>query len=257
VNEPRQFEIRNQRDDLIANIDEWLKFAPPKRGKRQWKDFRSAKELARSFFRSGGPEPPTELLEFLKRLFGGDVSIQRAVPECVIRLDDFAGEHRNCDLVLYGSGASETFVVNIEAKADEPFSELTGEYYDRMLGTSSNVPKRISNLAGTLFGQFDDRVRRLRYQLLHAAVAAVKSAQACDAPRVALVVWEFTSADLNAVKIEKNRRDWANFVRALLDTEAIDGVDPYECFGPIRLPNLTTPDLYLGHLITTLPGLSA
>src|SRR5262249_27910101 len=158
--------------------EDWLRFAPPKRGLLQWKDLRSAKELARSFLRSGRPNPPGELLALLRQHFGEDVQLERAIPECITRLDDFPGEHRNCDLVLYGRFASDPLIVNIEAKADEPFGELTGEYYDqkgqakrnRAGGRASNVPSRIENLASTLFGKFDDRVRLLRYQLLHGTV---------------------------------------------------------------------------------------
>ena len=47
-------------------------------------------------------------------------------------LDDFKGEHGNCDLVvLCRSGNATKLPINIEAKADEPFGDTIGEYYDR------------------------------------------------------------------------------------------------------------------------------
>ena len=257
MNESDQFEIRSQLGDLITSIDEWLTFAPPKRGLLQWKDFRSAKELARSFFRSGRPSPPTELLELFRHHFGQELQIVKAVPECVTRLDDFPGEHRNCDLILYGRSARGGFVANIEAKADEPFGELTGEYYDKKIGTSSNVPRRINNLATTLFGGFDERIRGLRYQLLHATVATLISARACGAETAVFIVHEFTSASLDPDKVAKNRQDWANFVRSFSEAATPNAVEENNITGPIRIPNLTAPTLYLGHVVTEVPALHA
>src|SRR2546421_166990 len=44
----------------IATLDEWLEKAPPKRGEAQWRDGRSAKELARAWLaaRGTGDVPP-------------------------------------------------------------------------------------------------------------------------------------------------------------------------------------------------------
>lgn len=133
------FEIRNQNGQLITNIEDWFHLAPPKKGALQWKDFRSAKELARSFLRFGRPSLPTELLTLLRKYFGEELHIDKAIPEYCIRVDDFPGEPRNCDLILFGQIADTRFVANIEAKADEPFGELIGEYYDQKLRIRSNV----------------------------------------------------------------------------------------------------------------------
>ncbi len=260
--EHKQFEIRSQRGDLIACVEDWLKFAPPKRGLLQWKDFRSAKELARSFLRSGRPNPPVELLALLRGHFGENVQLERAIPERITRLDDLPGEHRNCDLVLHGQVLTDPLIVNIEAKADEPFGELTGEYYDRkaqatrngegerQIGSSSNVPKRIENLASTLFGRLDDRVRDLRYQLLHGTVATLISAEECGASIAVFLVYEFISAGLTPEKVARNRQDWAHFVRAFPETGAVE-IAENQILGPIRVPNFTSR-LYLGHLVSDL-----
>lgn len=246
------FDIRNEHGQLITSLNDWFHLAPPKKGALQWKDFRSAKELARSFLRSGRPSPPTELLGLLRHCFGQELRIEKAIPECCIRLDDFRGEPRNCDLIMFGQIASARFVANIEAKADEPFGELTGDYYDRKLRTTSNVPRRIENLASTLFGRLDDEIRCLRYQLLHATVATILSAQAYSADKALFLVYEFTSSKLKSENIARNRRDWANFVRALAGKSAPKLIEENQIIGPVHLPNLTTPSLYLGHLATAL-----
>src|SRR5258708_35648364 len=117
--------------DEIRSVEDWFKYAPPKMGERQWKDGRSAKELARSWFRKELPCPPEEMHRLLEWNFRTTISFNEAKPECIIELDDFVGEHRNCDLVVLCNIAAKRMVINIEAKADEAFGDVIGEYYDR------------------------------------------------------------------------------------------------------------------------------
>ena len=39
----------------ILSVEDWFKYAPPKKGELQWKDKRSAKELAQSWFQKRHP----------------------------------------------------------------------------------------------------------------------------------------------------------------------------------------------------------
>jgi hypothetical protein len=56
-----------------------------------WKDYRSAKELAKSWFRMPSAAPPEELVRFLQySLSASEVVLTEAYPECVITLDSFA-----------------------------------------------------------------------------------------------------------------------------------------------------------------------
>ena len=57
----------------ILSVEDWLKYAPPKKGELQWKDKRSAKELARSWFRNGTPNPPDELVALSEEKFGAGI----------------------------------------------------------------------------------------------------------------------------------------------------------------------------------------
>jgi hypothetical protein len=94
---------------------------------RQWKNGRSAKELGRSWFRKGLAFPPEELRLLLERIFQTEMAFDEARPECIIELDDFAGEHRNCDLVVLCKAGTQPIAINIEAKA-EPFGDTIGGY---------------------------------------------------------------------------------------------------------------------------------
>jgi hypothetical protein len=241
----------------IRSVDDWFKYAPPKMGLRHWKDGRSAKELARSWFRNELACPPEELRLLLERAFGVPVTCDEAKPECIIELDDFRGEHRNCDLVVLCTAGTQRIVTNIEAKADEPFGDSTvGTYYDQKLNSPSNVPKRIESLSAALFGKKPDTlIRSLRYQLVHSTAATLIEAAAHKAEMGLFLVQEFYSASLNSMKLQQNRTDWANFVRAFPELAGTE-VHKNQIVGPItvpgggRVPN--SIPLYLGNMLSTV-----
>jgi hypothetical protein len=254
--DPKVFRIHKAGHD-IRSIDDWFQWAPPKMGERQWKDGRSAKELARYWLRNGAASPPEDLRRLLEQAFNAEITFLDAKAECVIDLDDFPGEDRNCDLVVVGSVGMRRMVINVEAKADEPFGTKTvGTYYDQKLNTGSNVPKRIEQLSNALFGrQPDEMIRKLRYQLLHASAATLIEAATNKTKLGLFWVHEFNSASLSSAKLKKNRTDWENFVRvfpelasARLDKNKILG--PVSVLGGGRVP--CSVPLYLGRLVTEL-----
>jgi hypothetical protein len=97
-------------------------------------------------------------------------------------------------------------VVNVEAKADEPFGDdMIGDYYDRTADSRSNVPARIRQLSLALFGRVPDAaIRRLRYQLLHAAAGTLIEAAANKAEFGLFLVHEFRCPRLNEKKLTQN-----------------------------------------------------
>jgi len=85
----------------IKSVDDWFKFAPPKKGLYHWKDGRSAKELAKAWFPAeGNPIVPDELQALLEsRDETRGIAFEQGEPERVI-LFDTCGEGRHADLVL-------------------------------------------------------------------------------------------------------------------------------------------------------------
>ena len=225
----------------IRSVKDWFKYAPPKKGELQWEDKRSAKELAHAWCRKGFACPPDEMKLLLERAFGMEIVFEEAKPECVIRLDDFEGEHRNCDLVVVCNVGSRRMVINVEAKADEPFSDLIGNYYDQTSApgpdgraSRSNVPGRIRQLSKALFGREpDEAIRKLRYQLLHAAAATLIEAKENRAEMGLLLIHEFRSASLNSNNLTRNATDWQNFVQAFREL-ATAPCERNQILGPVR-----------------------
>jgi uncharacterized protein DUF6946 len=246
----------NKSGHEIRSVDDWFMYAPPKTGEGQWKDGRSEKELARSWFRKGFACPPAEMRVLLERAFRTEIAFDEAKPECVIRLDVFAGEHRNCDLVVLCNVGAKRMVINVEAKADEPFGGLTGEYYDRQTGSGSKVPARIRQLSLALFGREpDEAIRKLRYQLLHATAATLIETERSGTELGLFLVHEFRSTGLNRNKLTQNATDWENFIHAFPEL-ATAQVEKNQILGPVsvpgggRVPNSVL--LYLGKLVTQL-----
>jgi hypothetical protein len=240
----------------IRSIGDWFKWAPPRMGARQWKDGRSAKELARSWFRVESASPPEELRLLLERAFGTSLTFDEAKPECIIQLDDFQGEHRNCDLVVLCTAGTGRIATNIEAKADEPFGDTIGMYYDRKVNLPSNAPARIRQLSMALFGRApDETIRRLRYQLLHAAAATLIEAGANKAEFGLFLVHEFRCPPLSEKKLTQNSTDWENFVHVFPELAGAR-VEKNQIIGPVSVPGggrvPRSVPLYLGKLVTAL-----
>jgi hypothetical protein len=154
-------------------------------------------------------------------------------------------------------------VISVEAKADEPFSDLIGEYYDQRAAPSpdgqpsrSKVPARIRQLSLALFGrQPDEVIRKLRYQLLHAAAATLIEAKENGAEVGLFLIHEFHSASLNRDKLNQNATDWKNFVRAFPEL-ASARIEENQILGPVSIPGggrvPPSAPLYLGKLVTKL-----
>jgi Domain of unknown function (DUF6946) len=240
----------------IRSVEDWFKYAPPKMGERHWGDGRSAKELARSWFRRGIAEPPDELAALLVAKFGAGITFDEAKPECVVKLDEFAGEHRNCDFVVFCNAGAKRMVISVEAKADEPFGDVIGDYYDQKSGSGSNVPSRIRQLSKALFGREpDEAIRKLRYQLLHAAAATLIEAAADEAETGLFLIHQFRSASLNKDKVAQNAADWENFVRTFPELSTAR-IEKNQILGPVSVPGgervPRSVPLYLGQLVTEL-----
>ncbi len=254
-----RFTISSSRGELIASLDDWLRYAPPKKREKHWSPGRSALELARAWLNDGcRPVVPAEILELLESdPRTASFEAQLAIPELVTRLDAFGGEHRNHDLVVVGSAAGGRTSLAIEGKADEAFGSATvlgylvaserreRERIRRGYGRPSNVPARIDQLCRSLFGPPPDgfdRVhplaRPLRYQLIAALAGALIEAEARACQQVALIVHEFISTadtDRNGTgtdpkKVERNAQALDALARAFAGAQAT--VLPGQLIGP-------------------------
>lgn len=224
----------------IRSVDDWFAQAPPKQGIKQWVDGRSAKELAKVWFPvAGDPQMPSELRLLLEsREDTRGIVFDEGEPERVTVFDDCGGEGRNADLVLWGQTPHGKVLASIEAKADETFGDIAGEYVQQSLACNpcSRVPERFALLCrGVLgFGPEEEDARALRYQLLTAVAGALVDAQQCGAEVALFIVHEFIGMTEDK-KLNANAADLNRFVR-LLSRGSTESISPGTLAGPFELP---------------------
>lgn len=219
-------------------MEDWFQLAPPKRGKRQWVDGRSAKELAKAFFPDGeGAHLPDELELLLASVPElGPVRLCEAIPEHRIRLDHFAGETRNADLACLGNSVMGPTAVTVEAKADESFGPTISERLAEITNPNSRLPKRVELLIKALFRDpVTRKVESLRYQLIHATAASLIYAkeQACKV--AVFVIYEFIGESTDYRKLERNASDLATFLQ-MLSSGSVHDVSVGTLLGPFDVP---------------------
>jgi hypothetical protein len=184
----------------IRSIDDWYKLAPPKGGDRQWKDGRSAKELARAWCAAGEPCAPTVIGQLLSPLLSTEqLAACDGWPEHQIPIDDLPGEPPNIDLALVGDGHHGRTAVCIEAKADEPFDDdvlslLNAAVVKIARDERTGAVERLQRLAERILPRWETglpHLADLRYQLLTATAAVLALARAHRAKIAVLVIHEF------------------------------------------------------------------
>jgi hypothetical protein len=187
----------------------------------------------------------------------GPVLDWQAEPEARLRLDEFAGEPRNSDLVVKARDQHGSYLIAVEAKADESFG-------DTLIGTvASAIERYVENnrsmgvtralqLASTLFGpkrQGDQKLRGMRYQLLTACAGALCEAERLGFSRAVMLVHEFITDRTVDEKHWKNAADLNNFVKRLSHGEVGELCSGEMC-GPFVVPGkplVSRPiSLYLG-----------
>ncbi len=248
----------SKRGRPISTLEEWFELAPPK-VVEQWREGRSAMELARTWL-AGGTALPSEVAAALaSRPSFGEVLAWEAEPEAKLPFGDFPGEPRNTDLLVLATDASGPYVLAVEAKADEPYGDtvektLAGAHRRRRENSRSNGVKRVESLVYLLPASPDASLPRtgdLRYQLLAACAGAVAEAKRQGVTRAVMLVHEFVSRETKPEKHARNATDLAAFISRLsgarLDT-VVDG----QLYGPFGLPIAEGVRLFIGKVVRVL-----
>lgn len=199
----------------ITTLESWFAYAPPMGAEKQWRDGRSAKELAR-YITSSLPNVPLGLDHLLRSFSSQDAAFDWAAEY----VTDFArygygrGMGRNHDMVIY----NDDIFVGIEAKADEPFGDKT--IADELKKASTNKVFRINKLSDLVFGDLANNHLDLRYQLLTACGAILLEALNRKIDNALFLVLEFRKRGLDDFgkpyftneNVARNNMDWKEFL---------------------------------------------
>ena len=196
------------KENGIHDLDSWFKIAPPMGKGTQWRDGRSAKELAR-YMTANFPNVPKEIEHILINFTESNAEFDWA-GEYVTSFAEHdlgRGEGRNHDAFMYNSDV----VVGIEGKADESLgSQLIG---DAISGASENKMKRICGMIKMLFADEPQNHTQIRYQLVTAATATLLEAKAKKVNTAVFLVIVFKkSGCYRESKIAENRADIERFL---------------------------------------------
>lgn len=253
----------SKRGQRIADLADWGKRAGPKK-KDHWRAGRSAMEAARAWLDARSPSLPCEIADLLASCAAfGPVLEWCGEPEARLRFDEYRGEPRNSDLVISARDVHGSFLLAVEAKADEPFAGTVGGTFAAAMGRRLKNPNskgvaRVERLASALFGAHAGDVPALgllRYQLLTATAGALSEAGRRQQKRAVLLVHEFVTDQTKESKHARNARDLNSFVRCLSHgtvKEVVPGqiVGPFHVVGSESVP--ADVDLYVGKAVRRL-----
>lgn len=214
----------------ITDINSWFALKPPMGGKKQWKNGRSAKELAR-YMTKNYPDVPKEIEDLLLKFTSVGSEFEWDA-EYVTDFEKYGlgkGEGRNHD----GMMVNGDIFVGIEGKADESLGNLLGEELEK---AGSNKMDRIKGIIKMLFDDEAEVHKELRYQLITASTATLLEAKERNLSKALLLVLVFKKeGSYSPAKIERNNADISNFLN---ETNA----EPKD--GYWEIPNKTGIDLY-------------
>jgi uncharacterized protein DUF6946 len=252
----------------IASVEDWFRHAPPRGGSLQWRDGRSAKELAKAWCAGGGaPAPPSDFLALLASVpVLAALSFDIGYPEHRVRFDEVRGEPRNTDLAVICTGLVGRVALSVEGKVDETFGRAVGE---EIMGAAAQWAfeerdgklDRLRQLAHVILpprraGQA--RIGEIRYQLLTAIAGAWAFAAQSQASIAAFVVHEFLSANVISARIEENGRDLDRIVERVTNGQ-VRNIALGQLVGPLSVPPspswVGVAEWYIGKCRThLLPG---
>jgi hypothetical protein len=257
----------SKNDRVIASLLDWETHAGPK-SKGHWVDDRSAKEVARAWLASGERLPAEVSAALLCHPRFGEVLEWQAHPEAKLRFDDFPGEPRNSDLAVHARDAAGSYLIAIEAKADETYGETVAQTIEAAelrlrANPRSNGVNRVRQLQEGLLGVSGASAPNslvLRYQLLTASAGALCEAERKGYSRVVLLIQEFVTKKTDDKNHLRNSQDLLDFMNALkpgVSSEVKSG----ELYGPFVVPGgkllKRSPEFYVGKVTCNLRAAGA
>ena len=238
------------RTDLgpIVTLDAWAAAIPPK----QWKDGRSARELARAWWPTA--RRPGEPAEFAALLDSGGLvglTLDTVHVNAAILVDDTTW---HADLAIHAHCEDGPLAIVVEAVADERFGDRLGSVLvdaARQIGRDEPTPVvgRIQRLAAAMLPPWKaglPHLEELRHDLLMGAAATMAFATTIGATRALYIVHELVHLDRTKESDRrKNREDLDLLVRRLSHGEA-ERLTRGVLLGPTLLPGYPEIPLQVG-----------
>ena len=167
-----------------------------------WKEGRSAKSLADSWFAANDLPPPVRTILDQAAEYQGATLVDAFLERCT-SLEDGRATPSQTDLLAILSMRDGLAVMGVEAKVTETFGPFVHEWLDGGDGKA----QRLTGLCA-LLGLDRQASLNLRYQLLHRTAAAMLEARRYRTPWALMLVQSFCPDNTGFA-------DFASFVKAL------------------------------------------
>lgn len=199
--------------EFKCEIDTLANWTRPKLPVKQWKDGRSAKELAK-YFIAYRPHLPNALEDILKeKLYLDSTASFKGIPECKTALPG-KGEGRNHDMLIIGD--EHNVVIGVEGKVDETLGTVISQMSFKTDNSKERLQKMYNGILGTS-EKIDEIIKKeLSYQLLSASYATLKEAYKIKGKGDAvLLIVTFLNGHPMNYKMQKNHQAVEDFKKAL------------------------------------------
>lgn len=232
--------MRIEKDnEIITNLDEWKKLAPPTKPEEHWSDDRSAKETARAWL-VGLPQEIEVLMSQHPDFH--NVVFDTVEPEVAIPFDKHRSP-RKADLAILAHDDEGKIAITVEAKADEVFDNLVSTAISDSIETRIEKPRsralnRIEDLSFSLFDKKlkgEAKVTALRYQLMTATAGTLAFAAEHGIKRAVLIIHEFITIKTSQRNLDGNAEDLAKFYQRISHQTAGQFKSGH-LYGPISVP---------------------
>lgn len=237
----------------IETLEDWRRFAPPA-SDIHWKEGRSACELARAWVKNG-PAVPNEVLSlFSSSDVLSKLQFLRAHAEYLTKFEDTPNGPRNHDLLVEAALGEQRVLIGIEGKEREEFDKsLSVRFAAKQDQAGSKFPARVNEFCLGMFGEpYSPRYAELKYQFLSAS-AGILAEKEKGSDLAVLLIHQFVSADTPSKDIERNKQDYAFFIK-LMKPE-LETVQENVLYGPFQVPGCSlfpSRPLFIGKITTNL-----
>jgi hypothetical protein len=238
-----------EKNKEIDSLDKWFELCPPMKKDKHWKDYRSAKEMAKFWLDQNKYD---DFQNFIRKAIP-DFTYDYIIPEFASTFDTFDSPRKHD---LYIVEKFNKAVITVEGKADEPFgSNNFGNQFIETIKTKtenqdSKAVDRMVNLYLNYFHS-NGNIFPIMYQLLYWFAGSLIDTIKEDTDNFVMVLQEFKSAKTDPGKLTQNHSDFEKFVNFISEGK-YSRIENRQIIGP--LVNIYTNDknLYIGYYSTEL-----
>jgi len=230
--------------ELIENLEKWFELCPPMKKEDHWKDYRSAKEMAKFWLKEDNVE---DFLKFIQKVIP-DFEYDYAIPEFPSNFDSY-GSPRKHDLLIAEKYTKA--IVTVEGKADEPFGNK--EFGDCLIETIKikhlkNNSKAFDRMINLYLNYFHSNgyIFKIMYQLLYWFAGSLIDAIKEDTDNFIMVLQEFKSNSTDSEKTIKNHKDFEIFIEFISEGKN-RSIENKQIIGPIMNKYTNNKNLYIGY----------